>query len=110
MAAVKCQCGAMLEMQCGAAMSCPDCGAVLRLLAAAGSLPAALPAARCADRMLVSAVSDTDDDACHCHHVKRDGDLPAHFRLHGLYFKGREQIFGKQTMFRVSLAITNGST
>jgi membrane associated rhomboid family serine protease len=39
MAAVKCQCGAMLEMQCGAAMSCPDCGAVLRLLAAAGSQP-----------------------------------------------------------------------
>jgi len=33
----------------------------------------------------------TDDDGCHCHRVKRDGDLPARFRLHGLYFKGRDK-------------------
>jgi stage II sporulation SpoE-like protein/ANTAR domain-containing protein len=31
---------------------------------AAGSLPPGLPAARCADQMLISAASDTDDDAC----------------------------------------------
>jgi hypothetical protein len=31
----------------------------------------------------------TDYDGCHCHHVKRDSDLPAHFSLHGLYRKGR---------------------
>jgi hypothetical protein len=31
----------------------------------------------------------TDYDGCHCHHVQRDSDLPAHFSLHGLYRKGR---------------------
>src|SRR5579863_10584331 len=29
----------------------------------------------------------TDDYGGHCHHVKRDGDLLAHFRLHGHYLK-----------------------
>jgi serine phosphatase RsbU (regulator of sigma subunit) len=33
-------------------------------VAAAGSLPAGLPAARSADQLLISATSDTDDDAC----------------------------------------------
>jgi serine phosphatase RsbU (regulator of sigma subunit)/PAS domain-containing protein len=33
-------------------------------VSAAGTLPAGLPAARCADQMLISAASDTDDDAC----------------------------------------------
>ncbi len=30
-----------------------------------------------------------DYDGCHCHHVQRDSDLPAHFSLHGQYRKGR---------------------
>ena len=33
-------------------------------VSAAGTLPAGLPAARCADQMLISSASDTDDDAC----------------------------------------------
>jgi hypothetical protein len=32
----------------------------------------------------------TDDDGCHCYDVKSDCDLPAYFRLHGLYFKGKD--------------------
>src|SRR5579863_4790062 len=31
----------------------------------------------------------SDYHGCHCHHVKRDSDLPAHFSSHGLYRKGR---------------------
>jgi hypothetical protein len=31
----------------------------------------------------------TDYDGCHCHHIKRDSDLPAHFSWHGLYRTGR---------------------
>jgi hypothetical protein len=29
----------------------------------------------------------TNYDGYHCHHVKRDSDLSAHFSLHGLYCK-----------------------
>ena len=32
----------------------------------------------------------TDDYACHCRHVKRDRELPAHFSFHGLYSKERD--------------------
>src|ERR1039457_2761495 len=31
----------------------------------------------------------TDDDGRHCHYIKRDGDPPAHFSLHGLYLQER---------------------
>ena len=29
----------------------------------------------------------TNNDCYHCHHVKRDSDLSAHFSLHSLYCK-----------------------
>src|ERR1700691_4935963 len=32
----------------------------------------------------------SDDDGYHCHHVKRDSDLPAQLSSHGLYSKERD--------------------
>jgi hypothetical protein len=51
----------------------------------------------------------TDYDGCHCHHVKRDSDLPAHFSSHGLYRKGRGECPEGRPCFGWVLRPANGS-
>src|SRR5579863_1122606 len=52
----------------------------------------------------------TDYDRCHCHHVKRDSDPPAHFSLHGLYRKGRGEYPESRPCFGRVLRPANGSS